>query len=93
MLTRVMGFFEAIAETRPVLPATQSDRLLDSLSAADEHVVLCTLDKNGATQLRRPEADALKEWLVDYRGLGDLRAAGHAASVFHNREYLGDSSR
>lgn len=85
LLMRVLDFFEALAEERPVVLATHSDRLLDGLSDPARSVVLCELDEHKATRLVRPDADALADWLKDYRGLGDVRSAGHAASVLTRR--------
>lgn len=85
LLMRVLGFFESMGEDRPVVLATHSDRLLDGLSDPARSVVLCELDERRATKLVRPDAEALQEWLVDYRGLGDIRSAGHVASVLTRR--------
>lgn len=82
LLAHVVGFFEQMGKSYPVLIATHSDRVLDLLTDPAESVVCCELDENRATQLVRPEPAALQEWLVNYKGLGDLRAAGHEASVF-----------
>ena len=85
LLMRVLGFFEEMAKDRPVLLTTHSDRLLDGLSDPARSVVLCELDEHRATRLIRPDADALRDWLKDYRGLGDVRSAGHAASILKAR--------
>jgi predicted ATPase len=85
LLMRVLGFFEEMAKERPVLLTTHSDRLLDGLSDPARSVVLCELDERRATRLVRPDAAALAEWLKDYRGLGDVRSAGHAASILKVR--------
>jgi len=78
LLGRVIGFFERIAEDGPVLLTTHSDRLLDGLSNPAEAVRVCELDQPGAkTELRTLDAEALSSWLERYRGLGDLRSAGH----------------
>jgi hypothetical protein len=34
----------------------------------------------------RPNPKALAEWLKRYRGLGEIRGAGHEASVFTRRD-------
>jgi predicted ATPase len=82
LLLRVLGFFETMAETCPVLLATHSDRLLDGLRDPARTVVLCELDEaTHETRLHRPDAAALAEWLEDYRGLGDLRSAGYLDTV------------
>jgi predicted ATPase len=81
LLMRVLDFFESMAKDTPVLLATHSDRLLDGLTDPAKSVVLCSLDERGATRLVRPDREALAKWLERYRGLGDIRSAGHAASV------------
>jgi predicted ATPase len=86
LLMRVLDFFETMAQDRPVLLATHSDRLLDALRAPERSVVLCEVGPDGATRLLRPDAGALARWLERYRGLGDLRGAGHAASVLTKPE-------
>jgi predicted ATPase len=83
---RVLGFFESMSRDTPVLLATHSDRLLDGLTELAGSVVLCELNEHRATTLVRPNAVALADWLADYRGLGDIRSAGHAASVLTQRE-------
>jgi predicted ATPase len=86
LLMRVLDFFESMARDTPVLLATHSDRLLDGLTDPARSVVLCALDERGATRLARPDPQALAKWLERYRGLGDLRGAGHAASVLTKTE-------
>lgn len=86
LLMRVLDMFEAMARKFPVLIATHSDRLLDGLSEPAKSVVLCELDEKRATRLIRPDPKALALWLERYRGLGDIRSAGHEASVLKRRE-------
>lgn len=86
LLMRVLGFFEAMAQQYPVVLATHSDRLLDGLTDPAGSVVLCKLNEGRATSLIRPDADVLADWLTDYRGLGDIRSAGHAGSVLVREE-------
>jgi predicted ATPase len=86
LLMRVLDFLEAMADERPVLLATHSDRLLDGLTDPARSVVLCELDERRATRLVYPDAQALAEWLKDYRGVGDIRSAGHAASILTRQE-------
>ena len=81
LLLRTLDFWEQTARQRPVVLATHADRLLDGLTRPDESVVLCELDEQHNTRLYRPDPDALDNWLNDYRGLGDIRSAGHQASV------------
>jgi predicted ATPase len=82
LLSRVVGMLEEVAETCPVLITTHSDRLLDALANPAETVVLCELNERGATQLRKPNAERLTEWLKSYRGIGNLRSEGYEANVF-----------
>lgn len=82
LLGRVIGYFESIAEEQPVLLTTHSDRLLDGLEKPAESVRVCELEQPGAkTRLRTLDANALTSWLDDYRGLGDVRSAGHLRHV------------
>ncbi len=81
LLMRVLGFFETMAKDHPVLIATHSDRLLDGLSDPANAAVLCELDQDMKTTAKLPDGDLLKRWLERYRGLGEVRAAGHEASV------------
>jgi predicted ATPase len=87
LLLRVLGFFETIAESCPVILATHSDRLLDGLRDPARSVVLCELDEEkNETRLHRPDAATLAEWLDEYRGLGDLRSAGYLDVVMEPGE-------
>ena len=86
LLMRVLDLFEAMAEKQPILLATHSDRLLDGLSNPADSVVVCELDEKRATQLRHLDKTALADWLTDYRGIGDIRSAGHMASVLAQSE-------
>jgi hypothetical protein len=82
MLARVAGMLEEVAETCPVLLATHSDRLLDALATPEKEVVLCELDGEAATRLKRPNSERLAAWLESYRGFGSIRAEGYEAHVF-----------
>jgi predicted ATPase len=97
LLMRALDFFEAMAQERPVILATHSDRLLDGLTDPARSTVLCELDEDRRTRLVRPDPEALERWLTRYRGLGDIRGAGHQASVMTREErstsYLTQSSR
>jgi predicted ATPase len=86
LLMRVLDFFETMAEKQPIVLATHSDRLLDGLTDPARSVVVCELDERRATQLRRLDKTALADWLADYRGVGDIRTAGHLASLLAKRE-------
>lgn len=83
---RVMADLETFARIAPVLVATQSDAMLDALTDPAHASVLCELDEHHATQLIRPDHEGLAQWLEDYRGLGELRAAGYESVVFPTLE-------
>ncbi len=82
LVFRVLDFLLDISERSGVLLFTHSDRLLDALSEPEKMVVLLELDERRRTRLARPTREGLEKWKQDYSGLGQLRAAGHAASVF-----------
>ena len=82
LLVRVVGFFEEMAKTQPVVLATHSDRLLDVLSTPADSVVLCELDEERRTVLSRPNRERLDAWLDRFRGIGELRAEGMEAALF-----------
>ena len=86
LLMRVLDIFEAMAWDHPVLLATHSDYLLDGLRDSAKTVVLCELDERRATRLVRPDRKALASWMERYRGLGDIRSAGHQRSVLTKTE-------
>ena len=82
LVARTGWLLEELATDVPVLVATHSDKLLDALTHPADSVVLCELDASRATQLRRPDPDALARWLVDYRGIGELRTEGFEPHIF-----------
>lgn len=82
LVARVAWMFEKLGKTCPVVLATHSDRLLDALEKPADSVVLCELDEDRATVLRRPNPEKLAEWLSDYTGLGSIRNDGFEAHVF-----------
>ena len=84
-----MADLEAFARTTPVLVATQSDAMLDALTDPARASILCELDEHHATQLVRPDREGLARWLEDYRGLGELRAAGYEGVVFPTLQMTG----
>lgn len=86
LLIRVLGCFESMARTRPVVLATHSDRLLDALSDPAASAVLCELDERGDTRLLRPDSAGLTKWLEHYRGLGEVRTEGFERSVMREEK-------
>jgi predicted ATPase len=82
LLIRVVDLFESMAVDYPVILATHSDRLLDTLRDPASSVRVCETDGlAGSMQVRGLDPDALGQWLDGYRGLGDLRGAGQLSMV------------
>lgn len=81
LVCNVVNLFESMARNGPVVLATHSDRVLDFLQAPDESIVVCELDRERRTRLRRPDPQALATWMDSYSGYGSIRTAGHEASV------------
>ena len=65
----------AASRRSQIIVTTHSDILVDALTDTPEAVVICE-KVDGATQLRRLNADDLKVWLEKYR-LGELWTRGH----------------
>jgi predicted ATPase len=81
-IAQVVALLEQCGEQQPVVIATHSDRLLDSLSEPARATVLCDLDDRRRLRLRRPDRTQLDRWLAEYRGLGHLRSEGYDRLVF-----------
>ena len=82
LLTRVVAGFASMAERHPVVLATQSDRLLDTLQDPVGAVRVCELEgRDRQLRLRQLDAGALPGWLEEFRGVGELRAAGHLSQL------------
>jgi len=79
---QVVALLEECSARQPVVIATHSDRLLDSLSEPAHAAVLCDLDEQRRLRPRRPDRVQLDRWLQEYRGLGQLRAEGYDQLVF-----------
>ena len=62
------------ANRSQIIVTTHSDILVDALTDTPEAVVICE-KVDGATQLRRLNAEDLKDWLKQYR-LGELWTSG-----------------
>jgi predicted ATPase len=78
---RVMTLLDDVSVRHPVLAATHSDTLLDGLSDPVNDAVVCALDAEGSTQLRRLDKISFDQWRNEYRGLGQLRAEGWLEQV------------
>jgi predicted ATPase len=81
-IAQIVAVLEDCSAHHPVVIATHSDRLLDSLSAPAGATVLCDLDEQRRLELRRPDGAQLARWLEEYRGIGQLRAEGYERLVF-----------
>jgi predicted ATPase len=81
LLARVMTLLEDMATRHPVILATHSDRILDYLENPVESVLICELDDEQKTRLRRLDPNQYEKWRARYQGLGDIRARGHLPSV------------
>jgi predicted ATPase len=79
---QIVALLEECSARQPVVIATHSDRLLDSLSEPARATVLCDLDEQRRLRLRRPDRTQLDRWLAEYRGIGHLRAEGYDRLVF-----------
>jgi predicted ATPase len=79
---QVVALLEACSAQHPVVIATHSDRLLDSLAEPASATVLCDLDEQRGLRLRRPDRTQLTRWLAEYRGIGQIRAEGYDQLVF-----------
>lgn len=87
LATRVAWLFDAMSEETPIIIATHSERFLNALRAPAESAVLCELNVDGHTELKRPDEKKLSGWLKEFGGLGDIRREGLESQV-----YTSDSS-
>lgn len=85
LVARAVDLFESMSRSGPVVLATHSDHALDALQDPAKSVVVCELDRERRTQLRRPEAGALSDWMKSYSGYGAIRTAGHEESILRER--------
>jgi predicted ATPase len=60
----------------PVLAATQSDAFLDAVSDRPDALVHCRLDMQRRTELARLDRALIRDWLEEFRGIGELRREG-----------------
>ena len=86
LVVRVVDMLASVAEHVPVVIATHSDCVLDSLEDPGKSAVVCELDSSRKTRLFRPDPGALDTWLKHFRGLGDIRSAGHDTLVMTREE-------
>lgn len=81
LLARVMTLFEDAAYRYPVVLSTHSDRLLDSIPDPVASVVVCDLDREHRTRLRRLDPEQYEKWKENYLGVGDIRAESQLSSI------------
>lgn len=86
LLARVVDLFEDAAQRYPVVLSTHSDQLLDCLSDPVASVVVCELDRDRCTRLRRLDPEQFEKWRDDYRGVGSIRAEGQLRSILRQSE-------
>lgn len=85
LVARITQFFEDMSVQTPVLLATHSDSLLDSLSQPEDAVRVCELlQANRSTSVRKLDANALATWLRTYRGVGHVRSDGFLPQVIQD---------
>lgn len=82
MIARVAVGLHEMSEEIPVLVGTQSDAFLNALECPEDIVVLCHLDEQRRTALRRPDREQLETWLAEFKGLGAIRSEGLTNVVF-----------
>lgn len=63
------------SESMQLIVTTHSDILIDALSDTPESIVVFE-NNDGATRMKRLNADELSAWLEEYRGLGRLWMSG-----------------
>jgi predicted ATPase len=91
LLARVLQLFEDASTRHPVVIATHSDRLLDYLSDPVASVLVCELDAERRTTLRRLDQAQLDKWLESYGGVGEIRAGGQLGSILADGDEDGGS--
>ena len=74
MIPKLAKLLVEASERSQIFVTTHSDIFVDALTDTPEAVVICE-KIDGATQLRRLDADDLKVWLEKYR-LGELWTSG-----------------
>ena len=74
ILPDLAGLLRTASERCQLVVTTHSDVMVDALTDTPESVVICE-KRDGATTMRRLDADELSHWLGTYR-LGELWSAG-----------------
>lgn len=77
----------------PVLLATHSDRLLESLEDPAGAVRVCSLNESGRAEVTTLDRDELDKWLAEYGDLGSLRAAGYLPHVLARKDHTNGEVR
>ncbi|MDE0441566.1 MAG: AAA family ATPase, partial [Gammaproteobacteria bacterium] len=74
ILPTIVELLRSASERCQLIVTTHSDVIVDGLTDSPESVVVCE-KHDGATRLKRLDADELSHWLQNYR-LGDLWSSG-----------------
>lgn len=81
LLSRVVGLLEDAAVNYPVILSTHSDQLLDCLTDPVKSLVVCDLDRDRKTKLKRLSPDQFAIWRNSFSGVGNIRAEGQLESI------------
>ncbi|MCG3172360.1 MAG: hypothetical protein GMKNLPBB_00510 [Myxococcota bacterium] len=77
---------ESFAKNTPVIVATHSNTLLNSLSDPVNQVVICELGDRRNTLLRRLDPKLMEKWLIHYGGVGSIREHGVLSDALKQEE-------
>lgn len=76
LLVHSTWLFKKLAERQPVVLATHSDAVLDTLADDPDSIRVVSLDSERRTQVRRLDREALKKWSSEYASVAELRREG-----------------
>jgi len=82
VVRRVAAGLAETGDDWPVLVATQSDAFLDAVSDRADALVHCRLSTQRTTELVRLDREQVRDWLDDFRGVGELRREGFEDLAF-----------
>lgn len=84
LAARVVELLASTAEDAPVIVATHSRQVLDTLPEPASSALLLEASRDfpRTTAILRPDPAELRQWLENYEGLGSVIAAGFGAAVF-----------
>ncbi len=79
ILLKLAALLQDASARTQIVVTTHSDVLIDALTGTPEAVIVCEKE-DGATRLRRLDAEKLKPWLEKYR-LGELWTSGEIGGM------------